>query len=160
LPASKRVSLFKNAIVGSSCFVVDERELKRQQKRNLKDLETPSYTIETVEEIIAEMKAENPSEEIRLKFIIGSDAFLTLASWKDINKLCELCFFYVAPRHLSAKKDCETYAGKLPCSLQWQLLQTPFIDISSGLVRERIRAKMHYDYLLPSEIRESVRDLF
>ncbi|MNE48176.1 putative nicotinate-nucleotide adenylyltransferase [compost metagenome] len=82
--AQDRLAMVRCAVEGVPTLSVDARELAR---------ETPSYTIETLELMRAEMAA---SEQLFL--LLGWDAFCGLPSWHRWEELLQHCHILVLQR--------------------------------------------------------------
>jgi nicotinate (nicotinamide) nucleotide adenylyltransferase len=80
----QRLELVKAAFAPVERTVVDLREIERGGV---------SYAIDTVSEIVSEGDIGD-----EYFFIVGEDAAVGLAKWKDIDKLKKLCTFKVYPR--------------------------------------------------------------
>jgi nicotinate-nucleotide adenylyltransferase len=80
-PAADRYAMVTLAIADHPCFEVSRVELDR---------EGPSYTVDTLE-ILAATGDE-------LYFIIGSETFLDLLSWRAPRRIAELARLVVVPR--------------------------------------------------------------
>ena len=78
-----RVAMVKAAVAGQPEFVLDDRETRR---------EGPSYSIDTMRELRAEM----PNQSLCL--IVGMDAFLGLPTWHQWRELLNLIHLVVAHR--------------------------------------------------------------
>ena len=72
------------ACADNPLFVIDDREIRRAG---------PSYSIDSVSELRAELGAELP-----LCFLLGADAFLGLSSWQRWQELFGLVHFVVVHR--------------------------------------------------------------
>jgi nicotinate-nucleotide adenylyltransferase len=101
-------------------FVVDEREIRRQG---------PSYTIATVQELLA----EQPGAEIVL--VIGQDQYANLHTWRDAAQLRSLVTLAVAARDGQNPQPPEAWAG---VSHRMQVLPLPAMTISATDIRHRI----------------------
>lgn len=86
--ASHRVEMVRRAITGNPRFVLDEREVQRAQRQA-----GPSYTVDTLSELRAELGPEQP-----LYWLLGADAFVNLPSWHEWRRLFELAHLGVAER--------------------------------------------------------------
>lgn len=101
----------------------------------------PSYSIDTLNVL----KSQYPA--LQFSLIIGSDNALIFDQWKDYNQLLENFPVLVYPRK---GYDFETVADKYP---SMQLLSTPYYDISSTQIRQRIQEREDLSsYLHPSVI--------
>ena len=82
--AEQRLEMVRVAVEGISPLVVDDRELKRDK---------PSYTIDTLELMRAELAADDP-----LFLLLGWDAFCGLPSWHRWEELLQHCHILVLQR--------------------------------------------------------------
>ncbi len=89
----------------------------------------PSYSIDTLHEL----SAQYPEHQFSL--IIGSDNALVFDKWKDYERLLSEYEVLVYPRR---GYDFSEVAEKYP---KMKLLDTPFYDISSTEIRQRIVTK-------------------
>lgn len=83
-PAGHRLEMVRLAITSNPRFKLDEREA--QQAR-------ASYTVDTLAALREELGTERP-----LWLLMGADAFLGLATWKEWRRLFELAHIAVAHR--------------------------------------------------------------
>ena len=82
--AEHRLAMVRLAIADNRRFRADDRELRR---------DAPSYTIDTLESIRAEIGPQRP-----LCLILGADAFVLLETWSRWTTLFELAHIAVACR--------------------------------------------------------------
>jgi nicotinate-nucleotide adenylyltransferase len=148
--ASHRLQMLTIATANEPSFVVDDREIQRA---------SPSYMVET----LASLRKEFPDTPLVL--ILGSDAFVNLASWHNWQQLIELAHIAVAiragkkmtldsemDRFLLAHQDLdygcfhESLAGKV--FLQF----VTALDISSTAIRCQLEANYNPRYLLPDSV--------
>lgn len=80
--AEHRLNMLRISLVDTP-FILDQREIQR---------EGPSYSVDT----LVELRAEFP--DASLCMIIGSDAFLSLPTWHQWEKLLTLCNIIVISR--------------------------------------------------------------
>lgn len=83
-PAAHRLEMVRLAIAPHPHFQVSDIETRRPAK---------SYTIDTVREL----RTIHPAGT-RFTFIVGLDAFTDIASWREPERLLELCEFAVVSR--------------------------------------------------------------
>ncbi|MFB6422058.1 MAG: nicotinate-nucleotide adenylyltransferase [Candidatus Malihini olakiniferum] len=133
-------------------FTVDDRELYRI---------TPSYTIDTMEMIRAEI-----GDKIPLAFIIGQDSLLTLHSWHRGQELLKMCHLLVCARPGYRNKFdipeqqawLEAHRVKNTAALHSQpygliyLAHTPVFTISSTDIRQRRKNGQPCDDLVPPDV--------
>lgn len=87
-PARDRFAMTELAIRGNPRFAISDLELRRYG---------PSYTVETLEALRGERGAG-----MELSFLIGSETFLDLLSWREPQRLARLARLVVIPRAGSA----------------------------------------------------------
>ncbi len=81
-------------------------------------------------------------EEAELYFIIGADASAELDTWKNVEKLPQLCQFIAVNRP----------GYNLKPTNFTHILEIPDVDISSTVIRARIKQGKSIKYLLPEEV--------
>lgn len=79
--------------------------------------------------------------------IIGEDSAEYLSSWKNYKKMTELCEFVFFKR----KGYCSTINGLLT-------IEAPLFNISSTLVREKIKNNESFKECIPPEVEEYIRE--
>lgn len=82
--AVHRLSMLETAVAEEPGLSVDARETRRNG---------PSYTVDTLSELRAELGPEAP-----IAFVVGADSFAGLPDWKDWTRLFELAHFVIADR--------------------------------------------------------------
>lgn len=150
--SEQRKRMVELAIADNPLFALDCRELERA---------TPSWTVETLEQIRAEKGHQQP-----LAFIIGQDSLLSLVHWHRWEELLSLCHLLVCQRP-GYPLTMET-----PEQQQWldihrthsieQLHQkasgkifiapTPLYDIAATTVRQRLASGESCEDLVPSAV--------
>ena len=157
-PARERLAWVELAIRGNPAFAVDGLELERPG---------PSYTVDTLR-IFAERLA--PARPV---FILGSDAFAELASWREPKALLELAHFAVVTRPPARTG---TLSDWIPAELAAELILAPSrqearhrsagtwirhvsieaLDVSSTELRKRLSEGRSLRYLLPDPVHDAV----
>lgn len=155
--ASQRLEMVRLAVADNDHFEISEIEISRGGK---------SYTVDT----IAGLRASDPGTEFF--FITGVDSFLEIETWKDWQHLLSLCAFVVLSRpgyHFSdlLKIGFIKSARKKLLSLDRGAIQHAKIradrftlylefishyDISSTMIRKRLRRGGSVKYLLPDPV--------
>ncbi|AJZ88567.1 nicotinate-nucleotide adenylyltransferase [Cedecea neteri] len=150
--SAQRKEMIELAIANHPLFTLDDRELTRT---------TPSWTVETLEQLRAELGPKQP-----LAFIIGQDSLLSLHRWHRWETLLTLCHLLVTQRpgypltmetpeqqawlDENVTDAVETLhqqpAGKV------FLAQTPLYDISATTIRHRLENHQSCDDLLPPDV--------
>jgi len=157
-PARERLAWVELAIQGNPAFAVDGLELERAG---------PSYTVDTLR-VFAERLA--PARPV---FIVGSDAFAELASWREPKALLELVHFAVVTRPPARSG---TLCDWIPPELAAELILAPSrqearhrsagtwlrhvsiraLDVSSTELRTRLSEGRSVRYLLPDPVLDAV----
>ena len=128
--------MVKLAIQGVDYFKVSRLEIDREK---------PSYTIYTVEEILQ----KNPDWE--LFFIIGYDAFNEINTWKEWKRLLMTIDFIIMKRPGDVlHRRFNKYMSRIHCA------NNPVIDVSSSVIRDRVRSGKSIKYLLPDRVEQYI----
>ena len=138
--ASSRVEMLQISIKGTPAFQISDIELNRPGA---------SYSIDTIKQIKSQMSLSK--EE--LYFVIGSDSLVEFQTWKNPHEILSLAQVIIAPRP-SFTKD----MVKPEFLEQVQFLDTPQIDISSSMIRERVREKKSIRYYVIPEVLEFIQE--
>lgn len=117
-----RLAMLETAIADEPRFSLSRAELER---------EGPSYSVETIERLAGE-------DELFL--ILGSDALVDFARWKDPERIAELATLLVADR-----PGAPTPAPGAPV----RMFDAPRLDISSRELRARAARGRSLRYLVP-----------
>jgi nicotinate-nucleotide adenylyltransferase len=120
------------AIQGRPYFQASDVELVRDE---------PSYTVETI------LILSRQYPDAALILIVGSDAFVEMRSWKDLDRLVSLCRVAVVHR-----PDPETESAALAES-SW-ILPVPGegLSISSTMVRRLLKEGRGVQHLVPDPV--------
>lgn len=123
-PAGMRLEMVRLATAENPAFVVDDREVRRPG---------PTYTVETLEELAQEGRGE-------LVLVLGADAAAGFGSWREPGRIRELARVVVAPK------------GELAVPPGFDVVRMPRLEVSSSLIRERVRAGEPIRYLVPAAV--------
>ena len=155
-PARERYEMVRLAIASDPRFTVSDIELRR---------EGTSYSIDTVRQLQQEY-----GPETHLYFLIGLDAFLDLALWREPETLLSLCSFVVISRpglsfkalsgfplipplpHRSLAELDTGVCSRLDMQMGSQsliCLRLPPCDISASTIRANIKQHRSTANLLP-----------
>lgn len=135
-PGRERLRLLRLALAGNTKCAIDEQELNRGGV---------SYTIDTVRTY----RQRYP--EAQLFYLIGADHVSTLPQWRHADELARLVEFVVVQRP-------GVVAIGLPGQFRVRLLQGFPIGISSSQVRDRVRAGLPIEHLVPAAVAEAIRN--
>lgn len=123
---------------------------------NVSDIEISrggiSYTIDTIKEFKKRKK-----EDCDIFFIIGSDAFADIGTWKDTEGLFNECNFIVDIREGDSVADIQAEIKKngrdtSDSPFNIYITETTLLDISSTLIRKKTSEGMATSYLLPPKV--------
>jgi nicotinate-nucleotide adenylyltransferase len=129
-PAQHRATMVGLLTQGEAGFVLDPREIQRLG---------PSYTIDTVRELMA----EQPGAEIAL--VIGQDQYAHLDTWRDAAQLRSLVTLAVAARG-GQKPAPPAHWAHIPHRLV--VLPLPPMAISATDIRQRLAQQQPIEALV------------
>jgi nicotinate-nucleotide adenylyltransferase len=93
-----------------------------------------------------------------LFFVMGWDSLLSLPLWHEADRLIKLCRIIAAPRPGYAHPNLESLEPDLPgITGRAIVMESPLIDISSTLVRERVSLGLPVDGLVPPAVAEYIK---
>ena len=136
--AVRRYEMTKLAVADNPLFAVSDYETNKQ---------TPSYSVETVEHF----SKLYPGDE--LVFILGEDSLDYVERWYRAERLLQLCSFAVIGRGGFTSDIAEKVGfleDKFGATVYY--VKSPELEISSGIIRDRIRDGKSARYLLPDKI--------
>lgn len=133
-----RLNMVKLSIEGISYFELDLFEIKKK---------SISYTYQTVDYFSKKYKGYG------LYFLIGYDSLLELTSWENWQKIVEKVHFLVGDRNVEKKA-----VKKLPKIIFKKVIffKSPIIEISSTMIREKIKKHLSIKYLVPPKVEEYI----
>ncbi len=127
-----RAEMLELAVQSNPAFTVNRIE---------SDLPQPSFTVHT-------LKRLTDTYPQNLYFlIIGGDSFAAFRQWKDPESILELCTPAVYPRPGFDYTGISPEVLKKAVMLPW-----PLVEISSTMIRERVRAGLSVRYLVPEPV--------
>ncbi|MBE9235820.1 nicotinate (nicotinamide) nucleotide adenylyltransferase [Anabaena aphanizomenioides LEGE 00250] len=94
-------------------------------------------------------------------WIIGLDAFQTLPRWYRGYELAQMCDWLIAPRQVGGENiaQSESICNQVEKKfreksyiINWQLLHTPLVRVSSSIIRELCRQGCSIDDLVPKSV--------
>ncbi|KIY22074.1 nicotinate-nucleotide adenylyltransferase [Mesobacillus subterraneus] len=125
---SDRLRMIELAIADNHKFRLETKELDRSG---------PSYTYETMKIL------KDNNKDIDFYFIIGGDMVEYLPKWRKIDELLKMVKFVGVSR--------PSYSMETNYDILFA--ETPQMDISSRMIRERVKAGRSTRYLLPESVR-------
>lgn len=149
MPAYKEL---KNQISTDDRFTMLNLALSGYQNISVSDIEIKrggyTYTIDTLEEI----RAINP--RIKIYFIVGADSLYSFTGWVRYRDILKLCSLIVLNRN-SRKYELEQFADRLTAKMGYgeiHIIDSPNIDISSSIIRDKISNQESISDLVPAEV--------
>ncbi|MEN1969334.1 nicotinate-nucleotide adenylyltransferase [Lentibacillus sp. N15] len=127
-----RMNMVQQAIASNHSFRMNTIEIDRLGK---------SYTFDTIKML------NDTYPDTTFYFIIGADMVEYLPKWKHIDELMSIVTFVGVGRngyHLQTAYPVVT-------------LDIPMIDVSSTMIRERIKANQSVKYLLPENVERYIK---
>jgi len=128
-----RLQMLDLAIQGNAAFRVETIELHRQG---------PSYTVDTMKMINAQYS------DHQFFFIIGADMIEYLPKWHNIDELMKLVQFVGVER--------PEYSTQTDYPVRY--VDVPAIDVSSSMIRDRVKNGKTVRYLLPDMVIQYIEE--
>lgn len=112
------------------------------------------YTYETLEFL----KQANPDTDYY--FILGADSLIHLDTWMEPQRICAACRILAAVRDHMEREALEERILELSGRYHAQIypMETPNIDISSNMVRERVREGRFLRYYVPESVAKYIEE--
>ena len=135
-----RLKMLEISLINNTNFEISDIEIKR---------EGISYTVDTLEEFVNSSNIDKKD----LFFLMGSDTLRSFHTWKDPERIMELCNIIVAIR-----------PGFTPSDIpQWILdnvrfANIPRFEVSSTNIRARWREGKTIRYMVPKEVWEYINE--
>ncbi|QRN86122.1 nicotinate-nucleotide adenylyltransferase [Clostridia bacterium] len=144
--AKQRLEMVELAISDNPDFYCSNMEVDR---------EGFSYTVDTLERL-----RETCGENCKLFFITGADAIIEILSWKNVERISNLCTFVAAARPGTGRKKLSDFLEDLPGYLQNKIhvTQVPALQISSTDIRKKVASGLTIRYLLPAAVEQYIKD--
>jgi nicotinate-nucleotide adenylyltransferase len=144
-PAWHRLNMLNLALQQSLFFHISTLEIERRG---------PSFAVDTVATLKKELY---PQDE--LFFILGWDSLMAFPSWREPQRLMSLCRLVAAPRPGYPAPDISLLEKDLPgISSRTLVMDGPLLDISSTLVRRRVRDGLPLDGLVPPAVADYIAE--
>jgi len=144
-PAEHRVNMVRLAIADKSYFKLSTMEIERPG---------PTYTVDTVAELQAQLGAEN-----ELFFILGWDNLAELPQWKEPSRLITMCHLVAVPRPGCPRPDLKALEVLIPgLSQRVMFMEKPEIDISASEIRDRVARGLSISDLVPEPVERYIRE--
>ncbi len=142
--AERRLEMCRLLLAGVERVEVCALELER---------DGPSYTVDTLDAI----HASHPEAE--LTFIVGADIAATIPAWHEPRRLFELADVAVAARPGADRRGVTAALEPLaPARSRVRFLDSPLVEVSSSLVRERAAADEPLEELVGPAVAEYIAE--
>ena len=110
------------------------------------------YTYETLEFL----KKEH--QDTDYYFILGADSLVHFHTWMEPRRICEACSILAATRDHMESEELTARIQELSQVFGAHIypMETPNIDISSNMIRERVRTGRSIRYYVPEAVEEYI----
>ena len=140
-----RLEMIRLAIAPHPGFEVSTVDLERPG---------PSYTVDTLTDLRREL-----GEKANFYFILGVDALNELPTWREPQRIAEMCHLVAVRRPGSGEVDLASLERSIPgISRRVFFLDNPEIGISSSDIRERVAKGLPIRYLVPEAVEQYIRE--
>jgi nicotinate-nucleotide adenylyltransferase len=139
--ARHRLELCRLAVGDDERFSVSDLELQR---------DGPSYTVDTLQVL------SNDASSNDLFLILGGDIAAGLPRWHEPERVLELATVAVAERRGTAREAVEEALAGLKGGERARFFQMPRIEISSTMVRRRVRCGQPIRYFVPDGVKQYI----
>lgn len=133
--ARDRVEMIAASIAGDPRLTVDDCEIRRAGV---------SYTVDTIADIVRRYAPDG-----KPGLIIGDDLAADFLQWHKSDEILAIADIIVARR---------LYSGELPASFPCTQIANNVMEISSGMIREKIAQGAAWRYLVPAAARTIIED--
>jgi nicotinate-nucleotide adenylyltransferase len=141
--AEARLEMVELAVADDERFAASRVEIDRKG---------PSYTADTLEA----MRVESPGDEFFL--ILGGDQAAALPSWHEPERVLEHATVAVFERTGWTRNGIGIRIGRLRGADRVRYLDMPLIQISSTVIRRRVREGTPVRYLVLDPVRAYIED--
>lgn len=136
-----RLAMLQLATEDTPGFIVQDIEGKRP---------SPSYTVDTLREFIANEKQETSPNQFYL--ILGEDSIPGFFQWHLPDEIIKLTPLLIGSRSGLWTYDNPGVDPVIKEAIQKGLTQTRIMDISSTEVRDRLEKKLYSGHLIPAKV--------
>lgn len=139
IPASCRMDMAQLAFSGNPYFEISDIEIRDQEMK--------SYTVNT----LIKLSEKYVNDNVKLYLLIGADNYISLNKWKEPARLFDYAEVVVLNR-----PDMNT--GDQVSEFRYKVIfiNTPLLEISSSMIRERVMNKLSVKYLTDEKVEEYI----
>ncbi len=144
LSGEERHDMVSEAVLDNDKFIASTLEVERAG---------PSYTVDTIKHL---------KTQFNVNLLVGADNVIHLSTWHKFDEISQLCRLLIAPRCLEAKGRLARMeiltASELAilAKTQYDLIDSPLIDISSSSIRQRVKAGKSVRYMVPEPVWKTI----
>lgn len=135
-PAKQRIEMLELGINDRTKFSICTLEIERKGT---------SYTFDTMKELVEKFP------NVKFYFIIGGDLVEHLHEWYRIDELLKLVTF------VGTKRPRYRFLPQVN-NEKIIFVDVPQLDISSSMIRERVKERRSIDYFVPEKIKEYIKE--
>jgi nicotinate-nucleotide adenylyltransferase len=147
-PAEDRVAMVAAAIADNPAFALSRAEVDRPG---------PSYSVDTLEAFATEIRAGGGEPD--LVFILSSEAYAGLPTWRRPERILELCRLALVPRPGADLVDPVAMARLVPgADRRTMMIDGPQLAVSGSVLRARVAAGRSIRYLVPDAVISYIGD--
>ena len=139
IPSYHRLAMARLAFSDNQYFEVSDIEIK--------DQEVKSYTVNTLSKLFQMYENDN----VKLFLFIGADNFVNLNKWKEPERLFEFAQVVVLNR-----PDFDIKNHSLGFKDKVKFIETPLLEISSSMIRERVLKGLSVKYLIDEKVEDYI----
>jgi nicotinate-nucleotide adenylyltransferase len=144
-PTEHRIAMIQLAIEGNPAFALSRVDIDRAG---------PSYTADSLEQL---RKEWGRHEETAIWFIVGSDALLNFAKWRQPERIIAQARLAVVrrPTFNADLAPIEAAVPGLSAAIDW--VDAPLIEISGTDIRKRVAEGLSIRYRVPEAVRAYIQ---
>jgi nicotinate-nucleotide adenylyltransferase len=137
-PLADRIRMVELTIEDNSSFSLSRVDIDR---------DPPHYALDTV----LLLKEKYPRDD--LFYLMGKDSLNDLPEWHLPSELVSACNGIAVMNRRGQRNIQAKLLNEIPgLEKKLRFLKTPFIEISSSEIRDRIRRAKEYEYFLPEKV--------
>jgi nicotinate-nucleotide adenylyltransferase len=138
---SLRLEMSRAAAKGNYRLEVSDLELGR---------EGPSFTVDT----LRHFRSIHP--DAKLFFLLGADQLAEFHEWREPAEIANLATIVAVSRYGIAPTDVSPVELGNGRTLDFQTVPLTRVDISSSLIRDRVREGRSVRYMVPDDVRQII----